>query len=150
AAHRAGRQVALTLSDSFCVERFLDPFRELVAATVDVLLGNADELCLLYETDDVDSALAAAGQHCDLVAVTRGAAGASIAADGRRVDVAAERATVVDTTGAGDLFAAGFLAARARGRPIRQCLEAGAAAAAEVISHYGARPEADLKELVRL
>ena len=148
AAHRAGRQVALTLSDSFCVERFLEPFRELVASTIDVLLGNADELCLLYETDDVDAALAAAGPNCDLVAVTRGAGGASITAGGTRVDVPAEPATVVDTTGAGDLFAAGFLYGVTHGLDLALCGKVGAVAAAEVIGHVGARPETPLARLV--
>ena len=147
AAHRAGRRVALTLSDSFCVERFLDGFRDLVATTVDVLLGNSDELCLLYETDDVDAALAAAEQHCDLVAVTRGAAGASISARGRRVDVPAEPVPVVDTTGAGDLFAAGFLYGVTHGLDLPVCGRLGAMAAAEVISHVGARPETPLDRL---
>ena len=147
AAHRAGRRVALTLSDSFCVERFLEPFRDLVRTTIDVLIGNADELCLLYETDDVDAALTAAGEHCDLVAVTRGADGASIAARGRRVDVPAEPADVVDTTGAGDLFAAGFLYGVTHGLDLPVSGKLGAVAAAEVISHVGARPETPLARL---
>ncbi|MGE0795597.1 MAG: adenosine kinase, partial [Acidimicrobiia bacterium] len=106
AAHRADRKVALTLSDSFCVERYLESFRHLVADTVDVLFANEAELTLLYETDDVIEALEHAGRACGLVAVTRGPQGSSISVGGRRLDVAADPvAHVVDTTGAGDLYA---------------------------------------------
>jgi sugar/nucleoside kinase (ribokinase family) len=147
-AHRHGRRVALTLSDSFCVERFLAGFRELVAVTVDVLFGNSAELCLLYETDEVDDALTKAGEDCAIVAVTRGADGSSIATDSLRVDVPAVPTRVVDTTGAGDLFAAGFLFGLTRGHDLTTCGRLGSAAAAEVISHVGARPEVSLADLV--
>lgn len=149
AAHAAGRRVALTLSDSFCVERFLEPFRALVERTVDVLFGNHDELCLLYETDNLEDAMAHAEKHCDLVAVTRGAEGALISARGVRTSVAAAPvAKVVDTTGAGDLFAAGFLYGLTRDLDADRCGKLGAACAGEVIGHVGARPETSLAELV--
>jgi sugar/nucleoside kinase (ribokinase family) len=148
AAHAAGRRVALTLSDSFCVERYLEAFRELVADRVDVLFGNEHEVTLLFETDDVEDALAAAEAHCSLVVVTLGANGAVVSVDGRRVRVPVEPVDhVVDTTGAGDLFAAGFLFGLSRGLEPERCGRLGAIASAEVISHVGARPETSLAEL---
>jgi sugar/nucleoside kinase (ribokinase family) len=148
AAHDAGRLVALTLSDSFCVERYLEAFRELVADRVDVLFGNEHELTLLFETDDVEEAVTRAEPHCDLVAVTLGSKGALVSARGRRVAVpAAPVERVVDTTGAGDLFAAGFLYGLSRDRDAETCGRLGAIAAAEAISHMGARPEASLAAL---
>jgi sugar/nucleoside kinase (ribokinase family) len=148
AAHAADRLVALTLSDSFCVERYLEPFRRLVATDVDVLFGNADELRLLYETDDVEDAVARAERDCAVVAVTRGAEGALVSSRGRRVAVAAEPVEhVVDTTGAGDLFAAGFLFGMTRGLDLATCGRLGALCSAEVISHVGARPATPLAAL---
>jgi sugar/nucleoside kinase (ribokinase family) len=145
AAHRNGRKVALTLSDSFCVERFLEPFRNLVRDTVDILFGNDAELSLLYGTDDVDEALAAAAERCETVVVTLGAAGAAVMTGGRQLRVPAEPVPqVVDTTGAGDLFAAGFLHGYTTGRDPETSARLGAIAAAEVISHAGARPEHSL------
>ena len=147
-AHAAGNQVALTLSDSFCVERFLDAFRALVAGEVDILFGNEDELCLLYETDDGREALKAAEAACDLVVMTRGAAGSMVSNRGVHIEVPAEPvARVVDTTGAGDLFAAGFLYGVTHGLDLPVCGRLGALAAAEVISHVGARPETVLAAL---
>lgn len=148
AAHAADRLVALTLSDSFCVERFLEPFRSLVTDQIDVLFGNDDELRLLFETDDLEAAMAEAERHCRIVAITRGADGAIVSANGRRLHVAAEPVPrVVDTTGAGDLFAAGFLYGLTRGMDPETCGKLGAIAAAEVISHVGARPETVLAGL---
>ncbi len=148
-AHGAGRQVAVTLSDSFCVERFRTEFLALVESTADLLFANQDELCLLYGTDDLDQALADAERHCPLVAVTRGAAGSTVVAGGRRHHIAAVPvAQVVDTTGAGDLYAAGFLYGLTRGWDPLTCGRLGAAAAAEVVSHMGARPEVALADLV--
>ena len=148
AAHAADRLVALTLSDSFCVERYLEPFRQLVSSEIDVLFGNADELRLLYETDDLEDALARAERHCDVVAVTRGAHGALVSAGGRRAAVPAEPVDrVVDTTGAGDLFAAGFLFGMTRGLEVEACGRLGALCSAEVISHVGARPASSLAEV---
>ena len=118
---------------------------------VDLLFANEDEAMLLSGTSDLDGALRVLTPKVATLIVTRGAAGALAIEGGQRIEVpAAPVEKVVDTTGAGDLFAAGFLAARCRARPMQRCLEAGALAAAEVISHFGARPEADLRELVRL
>jgi sugar/nucleoside kinase (ribokinase family) len=148
AAHAADRLVALTLSDSFCVERFLEPFQTLVQDRVDVLFGNDDELRLLFGTDDLEAAVTEAERHCKVVAITRGAEGAIVAAGGVRHRIPAvpvER--VVDTTGAGDLFAAGFLYGLTRDLDVETCGKLGAVAAAEVISHVGARPETVLAGL---
>jgi sugar/nucleoside kinase (ribokinase family) len=148
AAHRADRQVALTLSDSFCVERFLDAFRSLVADVVDILFGNQDELCLLYETDDPVQAMAAAEKVCDLVVMTQGSKGSLISNRGVRTQVAAEPVDrVVDTTGAGDLFAAGFLYGLTHDHDVATSAKLGSIGAAEVISHVGARPETVLAHL---
>jgi sugar/nucleoside kinase (ribokinase family) len=145
AAHGAGRLVALTLSDSFCVERYLDAFRELVAQEIDIVFGNQDELSLLYESDDP---MAAAERECDLVVMTRGAKGSLVSHRGTRTAVAAEPvARVVDTTGAGDLFAAGFLYGITHGRDVPTSARLGSVAAAEVISHVGARPERPLRDV---
>ena len=148
AAHRADRSVALTLSDSFCVERFLEAFRVLVDGVVDILFGNQDELCLLYETDDANAALTAAEKACDLVVMTRGAAGSMVSSRGARIEVDAEPvARVIDTTGAGDLYAAGFLFGMTHGHDLATSARLGSVAAAEVISHVGARPETVLAGL---
>jgi len=150
-AHRADRDVALTLSDPFCVERHRDAFRTLVAEHVDVLLANEHELLALYEAADLDAAidqLRRAGR-CATAAITRSAKGSIVLAGGRRHDIPAEPVDrVVDTTGAGDLYAAGFLHGLATGRPPDECAHIGSIAAAEVIGHFGARPEADLNALV--
>ena len=148
AAHHAGRLVALTLSDSFCVERFQLAFERLVADTVDILFGNEEELRLLYEAPDVETALAEAERRCDLVVCTRGPKGSTISNRGRRIDVPAEPvARVVDTTGAGDLYAAGFLYGMTHGQDLETSGKLGSIAAAEVISHLGARPETALAAL---
>ncbi|MGK2959124.1 MAG: adenosine kinase [Acidimicrobiales bacterium] len=150
-AHDAGRKVALTLSDSFCVERSPDGFRDLVERTVDVLFGNEDELRALYETTSTDDALQHAQRWCDLIVVTRGANGSTVVAGKDRHDVAAAPvAHVVDTTGAGDLFAAGFLYGLTSGRDLSTCARLGSMAAAEVISHFGARPEVSLAMSAKL
>jgi sugar/nucleoside kinase (ribokinase family) len=148
-AHSADRQVALTLSDSFCVERHRGAFLELVAQHVDVLFANEAEICSLYEVDDVDQAVKRVAEHCAIAAITCGERGSVIVADGQRYDVAVAPATVVDTTGAGDLYAAGFLSGLTRGRPFAECGALGSLAAAEVISHLGARPEQSLADLAR-
>ena len=149
AAHAAGRRVALTLSDSFCVERFLESFRGLVRGVVDILFGNEDELCLLYETKDPAEALASAEKACDLVVMTRGADGSMVSNRGSRIEIAAEPvARVVDTTGAGDLFAAGFLFGMTHGHDLATSARLGSIAAAEVISHVGPRPLVPLRTLI--
>ena len=146
-AHAAGGRVALTLSDSFCVQRFAAEFRDLVEGVVDILFANEDELGMLYETNP-EGGLAEAEARCEIVALTRGAAGCTIAAGGGRHDVAAHHVPrVVDTTGAGDLFAAGFLHGLTTGLDLETSARIGSLAAAEVISHMGARPETDLAAL---
>jgi fructokinase len=147
AAHAAGRQVALSLSDAFCVERHREAFRRLVREEVDILFSNEAEIAALYQTD-FEAAAAQAAQEVALAALTRSERGSLILARGERHEIAAAPATVVDTTGAGDAYAAGFLAALTRGLPLPECGRWGSIAAAEVISHFGARPQADLKALV--
>ena len=149
-AHEAGRRVAFTLSDSFCVDRHRDGFNALIdAGKVDILFANETEIVSLTGEPDFDAAVAAAARRVPLLVVTRSERGAVAVADGERTDVPAEPVErIVDTTGAGDLFAAGFLTGHAQGRSIEESLRMGAIAAAEVISHYGARPEADLRKLV--
>lgn len=141
-------RVAFTLSDAFCVDRHRADFRDLADGRVDILFANEVEIKSLYETDDFDAAIRAIQGRLPIAVVTRSAAGALVVTSDEVIAVPAEPvAKVVDTTGAGDLFAAGFLAGLAQGRPLRTCAQLGAIAAAEVISHYGARPEADLKKL---
>ena len=148
-AREHGRRVSLTLSDSFCVDRHREDFRSLVADDVDLLFGNEEELLSLYELDDFDASVAVLRDQCEISVVTRGPAGCVIVTPDEIIEVPAvpvER--VLDTTGAGDLFAAGFLTGHARGESLERCLKMGAICAAEVISHMGARPEADLRALV--
>jgi len=149
-ARQAGRKVALTLSDTFCVDRHRDGFLELLdSGRIDILFANEAEIGSLTNEPDFDRAVAQAAAKVPLLVVTRSEKGAIAVEKGRRTDVPAEPVGhVVDTTGAGDLFAAGFLTGHARGRTIEDSLRMGAIAAAEVISHYGARPEADLEALV--
>ena len=149
-ARGAGRKVAFTLSDSFCVERHRDGFLQLIdGGFVDILFANEDEIQALTGAAGLDAAAREVAAKVPLLVVTRSEKGALAVAGGERVDVPAEPVDkVVDTTGAGDLFAAGFLAGHAGGKGLEQSLRMGAIAAAEVISHYGARPEADLKALV--
>ena len=148
-AHKAGRRVAITLSDSFCVDRFRAEFLNLMrSGVVDTVFANEAEVKSLYETADIDTGLAQIRRDVRLAVVTRSERGA-IALEGD-VDVAVPAfpiAELVDTTGAGDLFASGFLFGMARGRPHADALRFGALAAAEVIQHIGARPEASLKAL---
>jgi len=150
-AHRAGRKVAFTLSDIACIR----PHRSemiamLEAGAIDLLFANENEIRELAEESDRDAAIAAIEDKVPLLVVTCGAEGALAVQDGRRVSVPVARigAGIVDTTGAGDLFAAGFLVGQARGDSLERSLHMGAIAAAEVISHFGARPEADLKAMV--
>jgi len=150
-AHQAKRTVALTLSDSFCVDRYRDEFHKLVKnGTVDLLFANESELKSLYQTADFATALAALCQDARFAVVTRSEKGALVVTKDRTEAVDAfPVAKVVDTTGAGDLFAAGFLYGFARGLPHVTSAKLGALAAAEVISHLGARPERKLAELAR-
>jgi sugar/nucleoside kinase (ribokinase family) len=142
------RRVALTLSDIFCVERHRDSFRQLVKNHIDVLFANEAELKSLYEVDDFDAALAAVRAETRVAAVTRSEKGAVIVSGDTEVRVpAGDVAEVSDTTGAGDLFAAGFLSAYARGMDLESCGRLGVIAASEIISHLGARPQTELKTL---
>jgi len=148
AAHAAGRKVALTLSDPFCVGRHRDAFRAFVAEECDILFANEAEILALYETDDFEAAALHVAQDVEIAALTRSEHGSVILSGAARHVVTAQPTHVVDTTGAGDAYAAGFLAAWTRGLPLAEAGRWGSIAAAEVISHYGARPQADLKILV--
>ncbi|MBC7770668.1 MAG: adenosine kinase [Phycisphaerales bacterium] len=147
-ARSAGRKVALTLSDKFCVDRHRDSFRHLVAGHIDILFSNESEILSLYEQDDLGAALGAARKACPVVIVTRADIGSLIATRDDTVAVNAHPvAKVIDTTGAGDQYAAGFLFAFARGRSLAECGALASFAAAEVISHMGPRPEQNLRAL---
>jgi sugar/nucleoside kinase (ribokinase family) len=149
AARAAGRRVALTLSDPFCVERHRAEFLALVEDDVDVLFANRDEIMALFEADDLESAIAAVRARAGVTAITLSEHGSLVVSRGEVTAVpAAPAERVVDTTGAGDLYAAGFLHALTEGRPLADCARIGGIAAAEVIGHVGARPEADLRRLV--
>lgn len=151
AAKSAGRKVAFTLSDAFVIERHGADFRAMIeTGDVDILFANHVELAALTGHDDFEAGLAELAPKVPLLVVTRGEHGAVAIEGGNRAEVSAEPvAKVVDTTGAGDLFAAGFLHGHVTGCSLGDCLTIGAVAAAEVISHYGARPEADLPSLVK-
>ena len=149
-AKAAGRKVAFTLSDPFCVERHRDEFRTLVASSIDVLFANEDEITMLYQADSFDEAARLAARDCEIAVLTRGAQGSVVVSGSERHDIAAvpiER--VVDTTGAGDLYAAGFLFGLTHGRDLATCGALGALGASEVISHLGPRPDVVLAELAR-
>jgi sugar/nucleoside kinase (ribokinase family) len=150
AAHAAGRQVALSLSDAFCVDRHRAAFRDLVAGHVDILFANETEITSLYEENTFEGAMEAARRDVTLAALTRSEAGSVIVRGSETVEIAAEPAKVMDTTGAGDAYAAGFLAGLTGGRSLPVCGRLGSLAAAEVIGHYGARPEADLRKMMAL
>lgn len=146
-AHDAGRKVALSLSDAFCVVRHRDAFLDLVANRVDILFANEAELLALFETEDIEAALAQMSDVVDLAAVTLGAQGSVVVRGTERLNCPAAPVTrVVDTTGAGDLYAAGFLYGLTRDLPLGECARIAGLAAAEVISHFGARPETPLRE----
>jgi sugar/nucleoside kinase (ribokinase family) len=148
-AHRHGRLVSLTLSDSFCVERHRDDFRALVADEVDLLFGNEHELVSLYEVDTLDEAIELVQHDCQLAIVTVGARGCLVVTpDGVLHSPAEPVERVLDTTGAGDLFAAGFLYAYTRSMSLSDCARIGSIAAAEVISHVGPRPLVELHTLI--
>ena len=149
-ARGAGRKVAFTLSDTFCISRHRDDFLKLIAdGDIDILFANEAEILSLTELADFDAAVAHVAAQLPLLVCTRGEHGAIAVTGGERFAVPAQSIeALVDTTGAGDLFAAGFLAGQAQGRSVTDSLTMGAICAAEVISHFGARPLADLKELV--
>jgi sugar/nucleoside kinase (ribokinase family) len=142
-------RVALTLSDSFCVDRHRDSFLELIDDHVDILFANHHELMSLFQTDDLDEAMTLVRQRVPLTAVTRSELGSVLIRGDETVVVPAERVErVVDVTGAGDLYASGVLYGLARGYDLARCGKLGSIAAAEVISHVGPRPEKSLRDLV--
>jgi sugar/nucleoside kinase (ribokinase family) len=148
-AHRHQRLVSLTLSDSFCVDRHRADFRSLVRDDVDLLFGNEEEILALYEVDAFDEAIARVRDECALAAITRGAAGCVVVTEGELIEVPAVPVdNVLDTTGAGDLFAAGFIHGLTSGLDLAECGHRGAIAAAEVISHVGPRPLVELRTLL--
>ena len=149
-ARNAGRKVAFTASESFVIDRHGDDFRALIEeGKIDILFVNEHELASLTGEKDFDAGLAALRDNVPVLVATRSAAGATCVTHGERYDIEAEPIdAVIDTTGAGDLFAAGFLFGHVKGEDPETCLRRGAIAAAEIISHYGARPEADLKALM--
>jgi sugar/nucleoside kinase (ribokinase family) len=149
-AHEAGQRVALSLSDPFCVERYRDEFREFVSHGVDILFANEQEILALYQASSFDEALQHVRSECQIAALTRGARGSVVVAgDEVHIVDAAPVEHVVDTTGAGDLFASGFLFGLARNLHFATCARLGGLAAAEVISHLGARPDSELRLLVQ-
>ncbi len=150
-AHAAGRKVALSLSDAFCVERHRADFLDLIATRVDIVFANESELLALFETEDFEAALGQLTAMAEVTAVTLGSRGSvAIRGSERTSCPAAPIDRVVDTTGAGDLYAAGFLYGLTRDLPLAECARIGGLAAAEVISHFGARPEVPLREYAGL
>ncbi len=148
-AREAGRKVSLSLSDSFCVERHREEFQQLVSDGVDILFANEHEAMALYQVEDLEATVRAAAAECEIAAVTRGRHGSIVVNGAARHEVPiVDVPRRVDTTGAGDLYAAGFLHGYTAGRPLDDCGRIGSLVAAEVIGHIGARPDADLQEMV--
>ena len=148
-AHAAGRKVALTLSDSFCVDRHRADFLALVKNDIDILFSNEDELKALYQVDSINDGLHQLRDNCEFAAVTRNEHG-SVVIDGDEVVIidAEPVESVVDATGAGDMYAAGFIYGFVRGKPIEQCGKIGSIVASEVITHMGPRPLVPLTTVV--
>ncbi len=149
-ARKAGRKVAFTASESFVIDRHGDDFRKMIEeGLIDIMFVNETELATLTGESEFEAGLAALDGKIPVLVATRSAKGAVGIANGQRAEVNAEPVEkVIDTTGAGDLFAAGFLTGHARGENLETCLRMGSICAAEIISHYGARPEVDLKALM--
>ncbi|NRA32643.1 MAG: adenosine kinase [Polyangiaceae bacterium] len=149
-AHEAGRKVSLSLSDAFCVDRHRADFLELIRKHVDILFANETEILSLFKTDNFNAAAENVRAICEVSALTLGDKGAVVVHAGDSLEIAAVAVeSVVDTTGAGDLYAGGFLHGYSTGRELAECGRIGAIAAAEIISHTGARPETSLAERVR-
>ena len=149
-ARAAGNLTSISLSDSFCVERHRDDFLELIRTSIDIVFANESEIKSLYKTDNFDGAAAAIMRECPLAVLTRSHKGSLVVRGDERLIVPAHPVErVVDVTGAGDLFASGFLFGHTRGLPLRQCAALGSLAAAEIISHTGARPEVNLLQLAQ-
>ncbi|HEY2753639.1 adenosine kinase [Phenylobacterium sp.] len=147
-AHGAGRMIALTLSDGFVVARHRGALMGFIEGQVDLLFANETEITSLFQTTDFDAAVSAIRPHVKLAAITRSEKGSVILSNGERLTVKAEPVEkLVDTTGAGDQYAAGFMFGLSRGRSLQQCGQLASLAAAEVISHYGPRPQVSLKDL---
>lgn len=149
-AHDAGRMVAITLSDPFCVERHRDDFQAFVEQSANILFANEAEITSLYKTNTLEEAAKIVSGKCDIAVLTRSADGSLIVADGQFIEIKAEPiAKVIDTTGAGDQYAAGFLYGLSQGMPLATCGRLGSLAAAEVISHMGPRPLVNYAEFVK-
>jgi sugar/nucleoside kinase (ribokinase family) len=149
-ARAAGRKVALSLSDAFCVDRHREDFLSLVRGGVDILFANETEITSLYEMNNFDDAAGAVRAEAEIAVLTRSEEGAVIISGNETIHVPADPVEkVVDATGAGDLYAAGFLHGLTSGFSLESCGKLGALAASEIISHIGARPEVDLKELAK-
>lgn len=148
--HQAGQRFSLSLADPFCVDRFRDEWLDLLTDDVDIVFGNEAELESLLGIDDLDQALLAIGERCEIAAITLGERGSVVVHDGI-IEYAPLTVlpTVVDTTGAGDAYAGGFLHGYCSGMPLRTCAQLGSIAAGEVISRLGARPSTALVELIR-
>ena len=150
AAKKAGAKVALTLSDAFCVDRHRDDFKALVREGADIVFANEKEITTLYQVNSFQEAADMALQDCEVAVLTRSEAGSVIVAAGETIEIAAEKVPqVVDLTGAGDLYAAGFLYGLTHGAPLQACGRLGSLAAGEVIGHIGARPEISLRKLAK-
>lgn len=149
ACHAAGGQAGIALSDPFCVDRHREDFRRLVAGPMDYVIGNIHEWQALYQVEDLEEALRLASADCGTVICTRSGEDAILIRGGERVTAPVHRVTPVDATGAGDQFAAGLIYGLAQGRPLAVAGRMGCIAAAEVIGHVGARPEADVMALFR-
>jgi sugar/nucleoside kinase (ribokinase family) len=148
-AHRHGRRVALSLSDPFCVDRWRSEFADLIARHVDILIANEMEICSLYGTNELEQATEMVRGQVQIAALTCSAAGSVLVTGGATHRVAAAPvAAVVDSTGAGDLYAAGLLYGLSRDLPLPACGRLGSLAAAEVLGHFGARPKRALAPLV--
>lgn len=146
-AKAAGTKVAFTTSDAFCVDRFRDQFIDLITNHVDILFANESEILSLFQVEDFDEAINRVRPMCEIAAVTRSEKGSVVLSGDQTHVIAAQKVNVVDTTGAGDAYAAGFLYGYTQGRPLDVCGKLGGMLASEAISHYGARAETDLKQL---
>ena len=145
-----GGKLALTLSDTFCVERHREDFLDLIEGSVHILFANEDEIKALYQTDDFDDACNRISGKCEITAITRSETGSVILSDNERFDIAAiPPSELVDTTGAGDLYASGFLYGLSRNKSLKECGYIGSLAASEVISHMGPRPQTSLADLLK-
>ena len=144
----AGGKAGIAISDPFCVDRHREAFKALIAQHTDLLFANEHEVMSLYETDELDEAMTRVAQDVDMAAITVGARGAYVVTQAETIHVPTAATKIVDATGAGDLFAAGFLAGLTQGKDLATCASMGCVAAGEVIGHIGPRPEADLKALM--